>query len=156
MTPITPDEIIFKIGTFVHEIFIENVFVSTDAIEYAVNISRSDQLMNDHFPGTSIIQCFLQGAMLLFYENQTFFDPNKDLFFLGGVRIKYLKPILLGHYVKFRLSNIKYVHNILLFEAKSLDTAGKIYARCSGSLSSKSRKSMEEVLNKATIVNNKQ
>lgn len=139
METLTRDSIEAKLGQFAREIFIDSVKADRSSVSYIVNVSNSEWLMNDHFPGTSIIQCFYQGAMLLFYENDESFDPQESLFFAGGIKVKFLQPIFKGDLVKFSVNCERFVQNVLLFEATCVDACGKAYAKASGSLSSKKR-----------------
>jgi 3-hydroxymyristoyl/3-hydroxydecanoyl-(acyl carrier protein) dehydratase len=136
---LTREEVEVKLSRFAKEIFINDVKTDRDAISYVVNVNNPEWLTNDHLPGTSIIQCFHQGAELLFYENNEDFDPQESMFFAGDIRIKFLKPIFEGHVVTFNVRCERFMANVLLFRGSCVDSSGKAYARASGSLSSKKR-----------------
>lgn len=144
MRELNSDQVEARISRFVRETFVRDVSADEKAIAYSVHVLKPEWLMNDHFPGTSIIQCFFQGAMLLFCENQPAFDPEKSMFFLGGIKIKFLKPIFLNARIKFSLERTAFTSNVLLFEGNCTDESGTTYARISGSLSIKDRASVLE------------
>lgn len=144
MHKVCSDHVQARISRFVRETFVGDVSADANAVAYSVDVRNPEWLMNDHFPGTSIIQSFFQGAMLLFCENQPTFDPDKSMFFLGGIKIKFMKPIFLGAHVKFSLACTAFTSNVLLFEGSCIDNSGKTYARISGSLSIKDRANILE------------
>lgn len=128
-----------KLRPFAKEIFVSDVTANPNTVTYIVNVNNPEWLLNDHFPGVSIIQCFFQGAMLMFYEHDSQFNPQTHLFFAGGVKAKFLKPIFEGHQVRFNLICERFVQNVLLFEGVCVNAKGESYAKASGSLSSKPR-----------------
>lgn len=127
------------IGRFVRETFVGNVMADEQGVDYIVDVHKPEWLLNDHFPGTSIVQGFFQGAMLLYAQNEPTFNPEERMFFLGGIRVKFVKPIFLGDRVKFVVTRTTFANGVLLFDARCTDAAGKAYARMSGSLATKSR-----------------
>lgn len=137
-----------KIGSFVNEVFFQSASLNQEQVRFNVEVTHERWLMNDHFPGLSIIQCFFQGAMLLFQEHQPEFDARQSLFFLGGVKVKFLRPILLGDTVSFQVDAVKFSNNILLFGGNGVTADGRPYARISGSLSSKERILLNEMKEK--------
>lgn len=139
MQALTQEDVEARLGRFTKEIFVSAVEVDSHVISYMVDVNNPDWILNDHFPGTSIIQCFYQGAQLLFYENDEHFDPAESLFFSGGIKVKFLNPIFEGHQVSFKVSCERFMQNVLLFEGVCVDPFGKAYAKASGSLSSKKR-----------------
>jgi 3-hydroxymyristoyl/3-hydroxydecanoyl-(acyl carrier protein) dehydratase len=136
---ITQSDVEAKLRPFAKEIFVSNVTASPNAVTYSVNVNNPEWLLNDHFPGVSIIQCFFQGAMLMFYEHDRQFDPEVSLFFAGGIKVKFLKPIFEGYQVTFNLACERFMQNVLLFEGVCVNASGEAYAKASGSLSSKPR-----------------
>lgn len=139
MQLLTQEDLEAKLGNFTKEIFIDNAQGDANVISCTVNVTNPEWIMNDHFPGTSIIQCFYQGAQLLFYENDESFDPQESLFFSGGIKVKFLTPIFEGYRIIFNLSCERFTQNILLFEGVCVDSRDRVYAKASGSLSSKKR-----------------
>lgn len=139
MTLISLPDIEKKIGRFVKEIFVSGVQATPGEIRWQVRVDRDSWLMNDHFPGTSIIQCFFQGAMLLYWENKPDFDPDNSLFFLGDLKIKYRRPIFLNDIVNFQIKNLCFMGGVLLFSGECFLEDGTKSATISGSLSSKPR-----------------
>jgi len=129
-----------KIDLFVEEVFISDVLGNSREIEYVVKVDDKSWLMNGHFPGTSIIQCFCQGAMLLYYENNPDHDPEKNIFFLGDLKVKYRKPIFFNETVKFKIISRCYMGAVLLYEGECFLNGNIRCATISGSLSSKCRK----------------
>jgi hypothetical protein len=136
---LTKEDVRVRLTKFSKEIFVDDVEADCNTICYVVRVNVPEWLMNEHFPGTSIIQCFYQGAQLLFYENDTDFDPSESLFFSGGIKVKFLNPIFEGHVVTFKLNCECFTRNVLLFEGVCVDPCDKTYAKASGSLSSKKR-----------------
>lgn len=136
---LTRKEIEAKLGKFSKPIFVDDVKADRNAISYVVKINNPEWIMNDHFSGINIIQCFSQGAQLLFYEHDKSFDSQENLFFLGGFKVKFLKPIFEGSLVRFKLNCDRFMQNVLLFGGSCVDGDGKAYARASGSLTSKKR-----------------
>lgn len=135
-----------KIGRFVKEGFFKSASLNQEQVCFKVEVIHENWLMNEHFPGVSIIQCFFQGAMLLFQEHQPEFDAQLKLFFLGGIKVKFLRPILLGDIVSFNVDTIKFSNNILLFSGNGVSDGGLAYAKISGSLSSSNRISSSSIL----------
>lgn len=144
MRELNSDQVEARISRFVRETFVRDIRSDEKDITYSVLVQKPEWLMNDHFPGTSIIQCFFQGAMLLFCENQPTFDPEKSMFFLGGIKIKFMKPIFLNARINFSLDRTAFTSNVLLFEGNCTDENGAAYARITGSLSIKDRASVLE------------
>ncbi|WAL59269.1 hotdog family protein [Thermocoleostomius sinensis] len=139
MQVITQSDVEAKLRPFAKEIFVSDVTADPGTVAYSVEVNNPEWLLNDHFPGVSIIQCFFQGAMLMFYEHDRHFDPQMSLFFAGGIKIKFLKPIFEGYQVVFTLTCERFVQNVLLFEGVCVNSNGEAYAKASGSLSSKPR-----------------
>ena len=97
-----------QISSFVKELFIQDVSVSEKSVLCVLEANKKDWLMNDHFPGMSLIQCFIQGAMLLYCENNKLFNQEKDLFFLGDLKVKFRAPVFINNVVKFRICALTY------------------------------------------------
>jgi hypothetical protein len=140
---LTTADIEAKLKPFTKEIFVESVEADHTIVSYFVTIT-DQRLLNDHFPGVSIIQCFFQGAMLMFYENDVQFDPEISLFLAGGLKIKFLNPIFAGNRVSFQVKNRGFINDALLFEGMCVNPVGEAYANASGSLSSKLRTEVEK------------
>lgn len=138
MVNIIDTDIDKKIGVFAKEIFIRDVKATDGEIECTVKVDNEAWLMNDHFPGTSIIQCFFQCAMLLFYENNKEFDPTKNLFFLGDLKVKYKRPIFLNDVVRVTMKKVCFMSGVLLYEGECF-IEDKKCTTISGSLASKPR-----------------
>ncbi len=132
-----------QISSFVKELFIQDVSVSEKSVLCVLEANKKDWLMNDHFPGMSLIQCFIQGAMLLYCENNKLFNQEKDLFFLGDLKVKFRAPVFINNVVKFRICSLTYTSGVLLFNGEgTLEDSNKLCVKIRGSLSSKSRSSL--------------
>ncbi len=142
---LTVNDIEKKIGVFVKEVFVQDVLINKESASCSLEVDKKDWLMNDHFPGTCLIQCFFQAAMLLYYENNELFDPKKELFFLGDLKVKYRSPVLLNDVVDFRVNCTTYTYGILLFSGEGvLKNGKKLCVKLSGSLASKPRSSISK------------
>ena len=144
MKAISHEKVEGMIKTFAPLVFIRDVTVGGESANATVSVDDESWLLNEHFSGTSIIQSFFQLAMVLYYQHKPDFDLKTQLFFLGGLKVKYFLPILHKDKVDFQLNTARFASGVLLFEGVCKNKDGKKIATMSGSIVSKPRTTLNK------------
>lgn len=106
------------------------------------NVSVNEQFFNGHFPekpimpGVLIIEAMAQAAIILFASAKSGIKTEGMSYYLGSVKMRFLRPVRPGDQLKITVEPLKMLSNVAIVNAQAA-VADKEVAKGEISLSAK-------------------
>lgn len=87
------------------------------------NVSMNEGYFGGHFPGKPvmpgvlIIEAMAQGAIMLFYNNDSAEKSSQKSFYLGAVKARFMHPVFPGDQLKISIEPVKILSHSAIVDA---------------------------------------